>query len=109
MMSDLNKELATAKQDTKMYKDQFESYKEEMAGHENRLEEMMVDKELAEARVEELTDEVSKLNDRVEELKLELEVIKGEIELNGADGAASSFQAKQLEKEQERLKAALIK
>ncbi len=54
-----------------------------MANHEQRIEEMAVDKELDEAKNEELQDEVNKLKDRNEELELELDVIKGEIELNG--------------------------
>lgn len=108
-ISDLNKELVQAKQDAKTLKEQFDGYKEEMSEVETRIEETTVDKELAEARVEELQDEINRLNDKVEELQLELDVLKGEIETNGVDGAAASFQLKQNEKEQERLKAALIK
>lgn len=80
-----------------------------MNSHEQRLEEMTVDKELAEAKLEELQDELVKLTDRNEELKLELEVLKGEIEVGGVEGAASSFHNKQAEKEIENLKAALLK
>lgn len=80
-----------------------------MSSHEQRLEEMTVDKELAEAKLEELQDEITKLTEKNEEIKLELDVLKGEIEINGVSGAASSFQNKQLEKECETLKAALIK
>jgi hypothetical protein len=80
-----------------------------MSNHEQRIEEMTVDKELAEARVEELQENEMKLNDKLEELKLELEVLKEEIELSGKDGVASSYRSKQSEKEHETLKAALIK
>ncbi len=82
-ISDLNRELMQAKHDAKLSKDQHDAYKEEMQNHEQRIEEMAVDKELAEARCEELQDEINKLKDRNEELQLELDVIKGEIELNG--------------------------
>ncbi len=109
MISGLNKDLDKAKQEAKLMKDQYEAYKDEMSNHEQRIEEMTVDKELAEARAEELQENEIKLTEKLEELKLELEVLKGEIELNGKEGAASSFQNKQMEKEHETLKAALIK
>ena len=51
--------------------------------HEQRIEEITVDKELAEAKIEELQDDMMRIKDRNEELQLELDVIKGEIELNG--------------------------
>ena len=108
-MSDLNKELQTAKDEAMKVKEEFVAYKEEMSNHEQRIEEMTVDKELAEAKLEELQDEITRLNERNEEIKLELEVLKGEIELNGSSGAAASFEVKQLEKNNEHLKAALIK
>jgi dynactin 1 len=105
----LNKQIESQKQETKDIKDEFDLYKDEMSTHEQRLEEITVDKELAEARIEELEDTIQRVEDKCEEYKLELEVLKGEIELNGVDGASSSFQTKQLEKELERLKSALIK
>ena len=80
-----------------------------MSDYESRIEEMTVDKELAEARCEEIQEEMNKLNDKYEEAKLELDVLKSEIELNGPEGAQATFQSKQLEKEAETLKAALIK
>ena len=109
MISGLNKDLDKAKQEAKQIKDHYEAYKDEMSNHEQRIEEMTVDKELAEAKAEELQENEIKLNEKLEELKLELEVLKGEIELNGKEGAASTFQNKQMEKEHETLKAALIK
>lgn len=105
----MNKEIQQVKSEGSVVKEQFESYKEAMNSHEQRLEEMTVDKELAEAKLEELQDEVIKLSERNEELKLELDVLKGEIEMNGVDGAASTFHNKQAEREIENLKAALIK
>jgi dynactin 1 len=108
-ISDLNKELVQTKQESKVYKEQYEQYKDEMNNHEQRIEEITVDKELAEAKIEEQQDEINKLNDKIEEIQLELDVLKGEIEVNGTSGATDSYQLKQAEKEQERLKAALIK
>ncbi|CAF0807877.1 unnamed protein product [Brachionus calyciflorus] len=109
MISQLNKDLQISKQEAKTYKDEYEAYKDEMSSHESRLEELTVDKELAEARVEELQEEMNKLNEKYEETKLELDVLKGEMEINGVEGAVTSFQTKQLEKEAETLKLALIK
>lgn len=108
-ISSLNKQLQQAQQDAKTAREQFEAYREEMKDFESRLEELTVDKELAEARCEELTEELDQMKDKHEEVKLELDVLKGEIELNGKDGAAATFQSKQTEKEIEHLKGALIK
>ncbi len=108
-ISDLNKELQAAKQDSKQLKDEFEAYKEEMANHEERIEHMTVEKELAEETSEQYKFEITQLKDKCEELTLELEVLKGEIEQNGTEGAAASYQAKQQDKEKERLSAALLK
>jgi dynactin 1 len=108
-ISGLNKEIQQAKIDAASLKEEYESYKDEMSSHETRLEEMTVDKELAEAKTEELQDELTKLTEKYEETKLELEVLKGEIEVNGVQGAQSSFQNKKMEQDQETLKSALIK
>lgn len=108
-MSDLNKELQASKQDSKSYKDQYETYREEMANHEERIEHMTVEKELAEETAEQYKYEIAQLRDKCDEVQLELDVLKGEIEENGAEGAAASFQAKQQDKERERLSSALIK
>ncbi len=105
-ISDLNKELQTSKQEAKTYKDQYESYKEEMANHEEALENMTVEKELAEETAEQYKYEITQLKDKCDELTLELDVIKSEIALNGD---ASSYLPIQQDKEKERLQAALIK
>lgn len=107
-MSDLNKELQTCKQEMKQYKDQYEAYKEEMSNHEERIEHMTVEKELAEELSEQYKYEITQLTDKLDELTLELDVLKDEIEQNGTEGAAASFQTKQQDKERERLSAALI-
>lgn len=80
-----------------------------MNSHEQRIEELTVDKELAEAKLEELQEEITKLNERNQELTLELDVLKTEIELNGIPNVVSNVHNKQIEKENENLKAALLK
>jgi dynactin 1 len=109
MISGLNKDLQQAKEEVKTITEAYAAYKEEMSNHEQRIEEITVDKELAEAKVEELEDEMEKLNEKFEETKLELEVLKSEIEISGKEGATSTYQNKQMEKESENLKVALIK
>jgi dynactin 1 len=109
MISKLNKELQHSKEETKSIKEFFDAYKEEMSNHEQRLEEITVDKELAEVKVEELQDELNKANEKLEEVRLELDVLKGEIEISGTEGVTATYQTKQMEKEAENLKAALLK
>lgn len=82
-ISELNTKLALSNQESKTYKEQYEQYKEEMDNHEQRIEEITVDKELAEAKIEEQQEDIRSLNDKIEELQLELDVLKGEIEENG--------------------------
>lgn len=45
----------------------------------------------------------------MEELQTDLEIMKAEIEDKGTDGAASSYQLKQLEEQNSRLKEALLR
>ena len=70
------------------------------------LENITVEKELAEETAEQYKYEITQLKDKCEELTLELDVIKSEIALNGD---AASYLPKQQDLEKERLQAALIK
>ena len=54
--------------------------------------------------------EIDSLKEKVEELTLDLQIVQEEIETaGGADGAATGYQVKQLEQQNERLKDALVK
>ena len=108
-ISSLNKQLQQAQLEAKTIKDEFDSYKEEMRDFESRLEELTVDKELAEAKLEEVNYDFEQTKEKLAEITLELDVLKGEVETNGLEGAASTFKSKQNDKEQEQLKIALIK
>ena len=99
MISGLNKDLQQTKEELKSMSESYAANKEEMSNHEQRIEEITVDKELAEAKAEELEDEMEKLKEKFEETKLVLEVLKSEKEKNVKEGAASTFQNKQMEKE----------
>jgi hypothetical protein len=55
--------LVQTKLESKVYKEQYEQYKDEMNNHEQRIAEITDDKELAKAKNEEQQDEINKLND----------------------------------------------
>ncbi|KFQ08957.1 Dynactin subunit 1 [Leptosomus discolor] len=82
---------------------------EEMADTADAIEMATLDKEMAEERAESLQQEVDSLKEKVEYLTMDLEILKHEIEEKGSDGAASSYQVKQLEEQNARLKEALVR
>lgn len=109
-----------------------ERYMEEMSDTADAIEMATLDKEMAEERAESLQLEVDSLKERVDELTMDLEILKHEIEekgrtlfghflgiplslsgslwgSSGSDGAASSYQVKQLEEQNARLKEALVR
>lgn len=115
-----------------------ERYMEEMSDTADAIEMATLDKEMAEERAESLQLEVDSLKERVDELTMDLEILKHEIEekgrtklqtcpyldtswpapwpqrlsfwgSSGSDGAASSYQVKQLEEQNGRLKEALVR
>ncbi|TPX35279.1 hypothetical protein SmJEL517_g02234 [Synchytrium microbalum] len=82
------------------------------------LEMMTLDKEVAEEKTESLQSEVEALKEKVEELSLDLEVMKEEASMNpgeqpqpaeGADESRPTVEIVQLERQNERLKEALVK
>ncbi|KAJ1555521.1 hypothetical protein HK405_001066 [Cladochytrium tenue] len=95
---------------------QEEQHKAEMQLQEalESMELLTLDKEVAEERADTLRAEVDILQEKVEELTIELEVIKEEGVAMGSDGGevASGFSSAdklQLERQNERLKEALIR
>lgn len=60
-------------------------------------------------QAEGLQIEVEALKEKVEELTLDLDILRNEISESGVEGAAGSFQMKQLEQQNQRLKEALVK
>uniref|UniRef100_A0A8C4PXL9 Dynactin subunit 1 n=1 Tax=Eptatretus burgeri TaxID=7764 RepID=A0A8C4PXL9_EPTBU len=107
--SDLQKQLKEAKREAKEAAESKEGYMEEMADVSDAIEMATLDKEMAEERAESLQQEVDSLKEKVEELTMDLEIIKHEIEEKGSEGAASSYQLKQLEEQNSRLKEALVR
>ncbi|XP_052636889.1 dynactin subunit 1 isoform X2 [Harpia harpyja] len=107
--ADLQKCLKEAKKEAKDALEAKERYMEEMADTADAIEMATLDKEMAEERAESLQQEVDSLKEKVEYLTMDLEILKHEIEEKGSDGAASSYQVKQLEEQNARLKEALVR
>ncbi|XP_030126306.4 dynactin subunit 1 isoform X5 [Taeniopygia guttata] len=107
--AELQKRLKEAKREAKDALEAKERYMEEMADTADAIEMATLDKEMAEERAESLQQEVDSLKEKVEYLTMDLEILKHEIEEKGSDGAASSYQVKQLEEQNARLKEALVR
>uniref|UniRef100_A0A2K6G093 Dynactin subunit 1 n=1 Tax=Propithecus coquereli TaxID=379532 RepID=A0A2K6G093_PROCO len=112
--ADLQRRLKEARKEAKEALEAKERYMEEMADTADAIEMATLDKEMAEERAESLQQEVEALKERVDELTTDLEILKAEIEEKAAggqmvDGAASSYQLKQLEEQNARLKDALVR
>ncbi|XP_030046809.1 dynactin subunit 1 [Microcaecilia unicolor] len=107
--ADLQRQLKDAKKEAREALEAKERYMEEMADTADAVEMATLDKEMAEERAESLQQEIESLKDKVEELTMDLEIVKHEIEEKGSDGAASSYQVKQLEEQNARLKEALVR
>ncbi|XP_036406874.1 dynactin subunit 1-like [Megalops cyprinoides] len=107
--ADLQRQLREAKKEAKEAQEAKDRYMEEMADTADAVEMATLDKEMAEERAESLQQEVESLKEKVEEVTMDLEILKHEIEEKGSDGAASSYQVRQLEEQNNRLKEALVR
>ncbi|XP_053110527.1 dynactin subunit 1 isoform X1 [Hemicordylus capensis] len=107
--AELQKRLKEAKKEAKEALEAKERYMEEMADTADAIEMATLDKEMAEERAESLQQEVDSLKEKADYLTMDLEILKHEIEEKGSDGAASSYQVKQLEEQNARLKEALVR
>lgn len=107
-------ELQHQLRETKKEHQEYISQREENDSQAQELAEsvelLTLDKEMAEEKCEALQQELDALKEKVEELTLDLEIIRGEKEASGEPGAATtSVEYVQLEKQNERLKEALVK
>ncbi|XP_017283531.1 dynactin subunit 1-like isoform X7 [Kryptolebias marmoratus] len=107
--AELQKQLKEAKKEAREAQEGKDRYMEEMADTADAIEMATLDKEMAEERAESLQVEVDSLKEKVEELSMDLEILRHEISEKGTDGAASSYQVKQLEEQNNRLKEALVR
>nr|CAB3236444.1 dynactin subunit 1 [Phallusia mammillata] len=108
-IQDQAKQLRESKKELQDAVESKERYVEEMSDVHETVEMATLDKEMAEEKADILQKEVEMLNDKVEELQTDLEIIKAEMEDKGEDGAVTSYQVKQLEEQNSRLKEALVR
>lgn len=128
--SQLQRELQRARQETKDAIDEKNQHQEEMAELAENVELITLDKEMAEEKADFLQQELDGAKERVEELTLDLEIIKAEMqnklgtsdlgELRIPDSSADregnaevratrSFELKQLEQQNARLRETLVR
>nr|KAG5688665.1 hypothetical protein BaRGS_033803 [Batillaria attramentaria] len=88
---------------------EFDQYKDEMADVSESMEMAALDKEMAEEKAESVQQELDAAKEKIEELTLELELLRGEISEKGSEGVAATFEMKQLEQQNERMKEGLVK
>ncbi|XP_059148678.1 dynactin subunit 1-like isoform X2 [Physella acuta] len=106
---ELQRQLQSSKKELSELQQEYETYKEEMADVTETVEMATLDKEMAEEKAESLQAELDSMKEKVEELTLDLELIRNEISEKGTDGVAATFEMKQMEQQNERMKDALVK
>lgn len=91
--------------------EQYDTYRDEMSEIQETVEMSALDKEMAEERAEELQDELKTVQEKYEELSASSQLLKAELESGGGASAegVSSYQLKQLEQQNEKLKEALVR
>ncbi|KAL8613299.1 hypothetical protein ACOMHN_052539 [Nucella lapillus] len=107
--ADLQRQLQASKKKEEDGRQDFEQYKDEMADVSESMEMAALDKEMAEEKAESLQQELESSKEKLEEMTLELELLRGEISEKGSDGVAATFEMKQLEQQNERMKEGLVK
>ncbi|XP_005089837.1 dynactin subunit 1 isoform X2 [Aplysia californica] len=107
--ADLQRQLQASKKELSELQQEYEVYKEEMADVTETVEMATLDKEMAEEKAEGLQQELDSMKEKVEELTVDLELLRSEISEKGSDGVAATFEMKQLEQQNERMKEALVK
>ncbi|XP_025093203.1 dynactin subunit 1-like isoform X2 [Pomacea canaliculata] len=107
--AELQRQLQAFKKEAQDVRQEFDQYKDEMADVSESMEMAALDKEMAEEKAETLQQEVEQAKEKIEELTLELELLRGEISEKGSEGVAATFEMKQLEQQNERMKEGLVK
>jgi dynactin 1 len=108
-IAELSKLKALAEKEAKESREEQLRHAEEMKDLVETAELAVIDKEMTENKLEQCLSELEQTKDKLEEVTLDLEIIKSEIEEKGSDGAVSSYQLRQMEQQNERLKDALLK
>ncbi|KAK7469789.1 hypothetical protein BaRGS_00036216 [Batillaria attramentaria] len=107
--ADLQRQLQASKKEALDVRQEFDQYKDEMADVSESMEMAALDKEMAEEKAESVQQELDAAKEKIEELTLELELLRGEISEKGSEGVAATFEMKQLEQQNERMKEGLVK
>jgi len=113
--SSLQRELQRAKQETKDAIEARDRHQEEMSELSENVELITLDKEMAEEKADTLQLELESAKERIEELTLDMEILKTEmqeksvIHVDGQPGGVSSFELKQLDQQNTRLRETLVR
>ncbi|RWS10602.1 dynactin subunit 1-like isoform X2 [Dinothrombium tinctorium] len=107
--NELQKQLNQAKKEAKEAIEEKLKHAEEMRDLAETAEIATLDKEMAEEKYEQVARELEATKEKLEEVTLDLELLRNEIDDKGNDGVANSYQVKQLEHQNERLKEAIMK
>ncbi|CAK9794755.1 Dynactin subunit 1 [Anthophora plagiata] len=109
----LQRELQRARQEAREAHAAREQFQEEMADLAETVEMATLDKEMAEEKAETLQIELEQLKEKVEEQTLDLEILRTEVSERaaggGSAGGASSYEIKQLEQQNNRLRETLVR
>jgi len=111
----LQKELQRAKQEAKDAIEAKEQHAQEMAELSDNVEMITLDKEMAEEKADTLQLELESSKERIEELQVDLELLRSEMQnktesnISAGDGGMSTYEFKQLEQQNIRLKDTLVR
>ncbi|XP_029036697.2 dynactin subunit 1 isoform X2 [Osmia bicornis bicornis] len=109
----LQRELQRARQETRDAHVAREQFQEEMADLAETVEMATLDKEMAEEKAETLQIELEQLREKLEEQTLDLEILRTEISERASGGGSatgvSSYEIKQLEQQNNRLRETLVR
>lgn len=108
-IAELSKQKIAAEKEAQEARDEKIRQTEEIRDLIDNSEMAVIDKEMAENRAEQLQIELDQVKLQLDEAKVDFELLKTEIENNGVDGAANSFELKKLEDQNSRYKEALLK
>ncbi|XP_008207365.1 dynactin subunit 1 isoform X4 [Nasonia vitripennis] len=109
----LQRELQRARQEARDAHAAREQYQDEMADLAETVEMATLDKEMAEEKAETLQIELEQLKEKLEEQTIDLEILRNEMSDKMSGGSAptgtSSFEVKQLEQQNARLRETLVR
>ncbi|KAI4502462.1 hypothetical protein M0802_002374 [Mischocyttarus mexicanus] len=113
----LQRDLQRAKQETREAQAAREQYQDEMADLSETVEMATLDKEMAEEKAETLQIELEQLKEKLEEQTLDLEILRNEMSERASGGGGgggsttgvSSYEIKQLEQQNSRLRETLVR